>query len=342
MKVAIHHREGSFSERWIQFCRDNNLEFKIVNCYSTNIIREVKDCDLVLWHYHHNDYRDMLFAKELLFALEQSGKIVFPNFKTGWSFDDKLGQKFLLQSLGLPLISTYSFYEKKPALDWIKDTSFPKVFKLRGGAGSANVQIVRTKKHARRLVRTAFNKGFPVFKGKTYFIDRLKKYNSGVITLSQMLKSSLRLFIKRKSSRMFTPEKGYVYFQDFFPNQEGDIRIIVIGDKAFGIKRLVLKNDFRASGSGKILYDRKFFSKETLSLAFEVSKRLDSQCCAIDFIYRDSKPFIVEVSYGFTQGVYENCQGFWDKDLNWVEGPFNPQEWIINNLIKQHDCKTVA
>ena len=342
MKVAIHHREGSFSERWIQICKDNNIEFKIVNCYSSNIIQEVKDCDLILWHYHHNDYRDMLFAKQLLFALEQSGKIVFPNFNTGWSFDDKLGQKFLLESLELPLISTYSFYDKKTALGWIKDTSFPKVFKLRGGAGSANVQIVRNQNHARRLVRNAFSKGFPAFNGRKYFLDRLKKYNSGVISLRQMLKSSLRLIFKRESSRLISSEIGYVYFQDFFPNQDGDIRIIVIGEKAFGIKRLVLENDFRASGSGKILYDRKYFNKETLTLAFEVSKRIESQCCAIDFIYRNSKPFIVEVSYGFTQKGYENCQGYWDKDLNWIEGPFNPQEWIIKNLINQYDCQTVA
>jgi|TARA_R100000501_G_C2628296_1_gene122500 glutathione synthase/RimK-type ligase-like ATP-grasp enzyme len=339
MKLAIHEREGSFSQRWIQFCENNQISHKVLDFYSTDIVQELEDCDIVLWHFHHNDYKDLLFAKQLLFSLEQAGKLVFPNSKTVWHFDDKLGQKFLLESLGLPLIPTYSFFKKKAALDWIENSTFPKVFKLRRGAGSANVQIVKNKSSAKRITKKAFSKGFPDFDGKSYFLGRYKKYQNGIISLKELLKSSLRLFIDRKYSNLFPTEKGYVYFQDFFPDQNGDIRIIVIGKKAFGIKRLVLKNDFRASGSGKILYDKEFFDKKTLSLAFKTARKLESQVCAIDFIYKKSDPYIVEISYGFNQIGYEDCKGYWSDDLNWIQGPFNPQEWIIENIIEQYDSE---
>ena len=94
MRLAIHHREGSYSNQWIPYCQINEIPFKIVNCYSINIIQDVKDCDALLWHHHHGDYRDVLFAKQLIFSLEQSGIKVFPNYYASWHFDDKVGQKY--------------------------------------------------------------------------------------------------------------------------------------------------------------------------------------------------------------------------------------------------------
>ena len=40
------------------------------------------------------------------------------------------------------------------------------------------------------------------------------------------------------------------------------VRVIVINDKAFAIKRMVRKNDFRASGSGIIEYDKENLTDE--------------------------------------------------------------------------------
>jgi glutathione synthase/RimK-type ligase-like ATP-grasp enzyme len=61
-----------------------------------------------------------------------------------------------------------------------------------------------------------------------------------------------------ETEKKFNPEKNYVYFQDFIPQNDFDIRIIVIGKRAFAIKRMVRKGDFRASGSGNIKYDPYF------------------------------------------------------------------------------------
>ena len=62
--------------------------------------------------------------------------LFFPNFKTVWHFDDKLGQKYLFESIKAPLVTSYAFLYKAGALLWANKASFPKVFKLRGGAGS--------------------------------------------------------------------------------------------------------------------------------------------------------------------------------------------------------------
>ena len=80
MKIGIHSRKNSFSDRWIKYCIENYIEYKIVNCYSNDIMDQLEDCDALMWHFHHAEPRDFLFAKQLLYSIQLSGKIVFPDF----------------------------------------------------------------------------------------------------------------------------------------------------------------------------------------------------------------------------------------------------------------------
>ena len=173
MKIAIHERSGSFSDRWIEHCKKNKIPFKLVNAYDNDIINQIHDCSHFIWHFFHNDYRDMLFAKELIKSIELKNIKVFPNSDTCWFFDDKVGQKYLLESVQAPLVKTYVFYNKFDAIRWINSVDFPKIFKLRVGAGSLNVFMVKTKKHAIRLVKKAFSKGFPIHSRELLLKERI-------------------------------------------------------------------------------------------------------------------------------------------------------------------------
>ena len=97
MKIGIQQSKGSFSERWISYCDAHEIEYKLVDCYKTDIIQQLSDCDALMWHIHQNSPRDILFAKQLIFSVEASGKRVFPDYHTVWHFDDKVGQKYLLE-----------------------------------------------------------------------------------------------------------------------------------------------------------------------------------------------------------------------------------------------------
>lgn len=333
MKLAIHHRPGSFSDRWIAHCKRKNIPFKIVNCFDTDIIEQLKDCDALLWHHHHGHFKDVLTAKRILFALEHAGIKVFPNFKTGWHFDDKVAQKYLLEAIDAPLVPSYVFYDKKEALDWAHQTDYPKVWKLKGGAGSTNVQLVRTKNEAQKKIKKAFGKGFSQFNRRGYFKERIRKYKSGQDNFIGVLKGLGRFIFTPDFANKYGREKGYVYFQDFIPNNNSDTRIVVVSDKAAGEKRYSRKNDFRASGSGD--FDYKNIELSAVKLAFKTVSQLKLQSVAFDFIFDEKKrPLIVEMSYGFgTKGI-SNVPGYWDKDLNWHKGKFYPQEWIIEDLLQ--------
>ncbi|MCC3308769.1 ATP-grasp domain-containing protein [Psychrobacter sanguinis] len=334
MKIAIHHREGSFSERWLQYCIKNNISYKIVNAFDNDIIHQVKDCDIFMWHHHHGKFKDVLTAKRILFALEQAGIIVFPNFNTGWHFDDKVAQKYLLEAIGAPLVPSYVFYEQAEALAWAKQTSFPKVFKLKGGAGAKNVKLVRSYKEAKKIIHQAFNKGFAQFDKLGNLKERFNKFKAGQDSLIGVLKGAGRLVVTPEFSRLQNNENGYVYFQDFIPNNKSDTRVIIINRKAFAIKRMVRTGDFRASGSGNIIYDIDSINIKTIELAFSVNEILRSQCVAFDFVLDDDgNPLIVEISYGFSIEAYDQCPGYWDENLNWYTKKFNPQYWMIESLL---------
>ncbi|WP_168400095.1 ATP-grasp domain-containing protein [Acinetobacter indicus] len=335
MKIAIHHRENSFSDKWIKYCEINNIDYKIVNAFDNNIIAQIQDCDVFMWHHHHSEFKDVLIAKKILYSLEHAGIKVFPDFKTGWHFDDKVAQKYLLEAIDAPLVPSYVFYDKQRALDWAKQTEYPKVFKLKGGAGAANVKLVKSYSQAISLINKAFGRGFAQFDRIGYFNERLSKYKKGKDTLLGVLKGFARIFIIPEFAKYQPVEKGYIYFQEFIPNNDFDTRVVIInGEVAAAEKRFVRKGDFRASGSG--LFDYEDINIDLIKVAFDVAYKLDLQSVAFDFILdKNKKPLIIEISYGFGVTGINNVPGYWDSNLKWHEGEFNPQEWMIENLIKK-------
>jgi hypothetical protein len=333
--IAIHPRENSFSEKWIEYCEINNIEYKLVNCFSSSIIAELKNCSFLLWHWHHYDYKATLMARQLTSSLElkQDFKI-FPNIKTCWHFDDKIGQKYLLESINAPMVKSYVFYTKTEASIWIENTSFPKVFKLRGGAGAVNVKLINNKKEAKKYVKKSFSSGFSISRFEN-FKNRLGHFKRDYTLQSFFnLGKGLYRIVHPSKDLKNIKEKNYLYAQEFIPNNDCDIRVIIIGEKAFAIKRMVRADDFRASGSGIILYDIDEIPKECIEISFKVTEQLGTQCTAFDFVFDGENYLIIEISFGFSQRGYLNCPGYWDKKLNFIPTKFHPEYFIIENLLK--------
>lgn len=332
--IAIHHSRGSYSERWISYCDTHNIAYKIVDCYASNIVDQLKDCDAIMWHHSHINQKDILFAKQLLFSLQQSGMKVFPDFNTGWHFNDKLGQKYLLEAINVPHAPSYVFFTKKDAFEWIARTIFPKVFKLRSGASSANVMLVHSATGAMRLTEQAFGKGFSQYNAYGSLRERFRMFKMGMTGVKDVVKGLGRFLVPPPSAVTAGKERGYIYFQDFIEGNDYDLRVIVISNKAYAIKRMVRKNDFRASGSGVILYGKDEIDIDAIRLSFEAAKKINSQCLALDIVFKDTKPLVLEISYGVLISGYDKCPGYWDSDLNWHEIKFNPYGWIIEDMLK--------
>ena len=340
MKIAIHNSPNSFAQEWIAYCEAAKIEFSVVNCYEVDIIEKLKSFDGLMWHFHHMAVKDIVMARSLLHSLQHADYPTFPDYETMWHFDDKIAQKYLMEALELPVVQSYTFYSKDDTMKWIDSSEFPKVFKLRGGAGSFNVKLVRNKSEARRLTRIMFSRGMNNYRSIENLQERFRLFKKGKIGWWSLMKGVFRLFKKPMYNRVIGREISYTYWQDFVPNNEGDFRVVVIGNKAFAIKRMNRENDFRASGSGVILYDKEHFENSLIRFAFNAAESLKMQCVGFDILNDGVNNYkIVEVSYGFSKAGYTDCSGYWDKQLRWYPEKFNPYQWMVDDFIKKMDTR---
>ena len=334
--LAIHTNSGSFATGWVEYCAAHNLHFKEVDCFSSDIVDQLQGCNALLWHWEHHDYRAALFARQLIASFERMGLLVFPSSSTCWHYDDKVGQKYLLEAVKAPLIPSHVFYDEKTAMNWLSASRVPLVWKLRGGAGSQNVKLVRNLEQARQIVRRSFRRGWRASRLHA-LRERLWKFRRApdLVGFANIGRGLARAIIPHEKYRNQSVEKNYVYFQEFLPGNNHDIRVIVIGDRAFAIKRMVRDGDFRASGSGIILHDPNTIPADCLRISFEVTRSIESQCCAFDFVFSQNEWKIVEISYAFSLAGYDDCPGFWDSRMAWHCGSFRPEYFIIEDVLSR-------
>ncbi len=336
MKLAINDIQGSFSSNWIKYCKLHQIDYDIVNCRDVDIMERIKNYDGLLWHWGPSEAK---YAIALTWAIERLGIKVFPDFNTCWHFDNKVYQKYMIEVSGLKSVPTYIFYDKASALDWLEKSTFPIVFKLRNGASSLNVKLIKTLSQGKKIIRKAFSTGFNPIDRKSVLTNQIWKFNRDKSVHSFLgIINGLRIFFAGHNlSRIVSKEKGYVYFQDFISNNSFDTRVVVIGNRCFALRRYNRTNDFRASGSGLIKYEHELFDKRLFSMAFELSKKFSLQSVACDFIYSgEGLPLLIEFSYGFMAGkVYEECHGYWDEELNWRDEKILPEFFIIEDFIKK-------
>ena len=333
--LAIHKCKGRFADRWIEYCLQNGIDFKIVNCYRSDIIEQLSDVKGFLWHWNNDDPIALKFGRAIIASAEAMGITVFPNWDTCWHYDDKVSQKYLLEAIGVPLVPSYVFYDMREALEWIDKTTFPKVFKLSGGSGSSNVRLVKNAGEAKRLVQKAFTKGFdPV---DIYFKDtklKLRKIKKASILLQKI--KNIPAAYKDSKRNKFIRQKdcGYIYFQDFIPDNDFDTRVTIIGNRAFAFTRNTRKKDFRASGSGEIVYDLKRIRLDCIKIGFDIAEKIGAQSLAIDFVISENNEIqVLEISYCYQAEAVYNCLGHWDIKMVWHEGKMWPQDAILIDLL---------
>lgn len=330
MKIGVHVNEDAlFDSKWISLLKKYGCEVEALDFKSEDSFERLILCDGAMWHYHH-DPLDKQVAPKILDVIETVCKIpVWPNHSTRWHFDEKVSQSYILKALGEPSVKSWVFWDKKEAIEFIDSARYPLVFKLSVGAGSANIIKIDSKEMARIYVDRMFDYGiFP------YSMNEYKSQRSLMETAKKTVKEVLfpeRIILPS----YFQIQKGYAYFQEFIPNNTYDIRITVIGNRAFGFIRHNREDDFRASGSGCIEYDSFKIPEEAIKTAFKISEKMGFQSMAYDFLINNGKPIVNEMSYGYLDKAVYDCPGHWDNDLNWHEGNMWPEEAHVIDFIDE-------
>jgi len=219
--------------------------------------------------------------------------------------------------------------------DHCRAATYPLVLKLAGGITSENVRLLKS------------------FAEAEYWINRM--FGSGATTLEppvggprgagRRFRESLGYLIKGvppRGSDRSDLQRGYVLLQEFLPGNDFDTRVTVIGKRAFGFRRMNRPGDFRASGSGRIDFDPAKVDPQIVRLAFRAQQKLESQSLAIDGMYWQGRPVIVEISYYYEGWALTECPGHWelhgtpeDGRLEWVPGSVRPDDAILDDFLEE-------
>lgn len=247
-------------------------------------------------HNQYEKYLGWLFLNTAKYRSIQS----YPNYNTAWHYDDKNAQDVLMNIASIKVIPTSVFYSYETAVSSLLECDYPLVFKLKSGAGSSNVSLVRNEKNARRIAKRMFAGG--LYSGQGY--GKMKYY----YRLKRWFAYSRRILVSNPS-----PERNYLYIQKYIPNAKYDLRITVIGDRGYAFKRYNRPNDFRASGSGLIDYNIDDSDIGLISMLINYSKDRGFQTMAYDIIKdTEGTAYCNEMSYTFDDVAINECSTYYD------------------------------
>jgi glutathione synthase/RimK-type ligase-like ATP-grasp enzyme len=318
----------------------NNINFIHLSINDNDFWNKVRSVDLIMFKWPNNDNMHQLSS--LLRPLLELHEIkYFPNQSTSWHFDDKIKQYFLLSSIGSPVVPTNVYFSKQQAVEFANRTEYPIIAKLTKGASSSNVIMLKNRRQALRHISKAFSsKGISA----TYFgshLQIIKTLNLNPRAILVFYLKKIRRLLYSIDDAYWQKHKNYVLFQEFLPGNEYDTRVTTVGQRVHAFRRFVRKNDFRASGGETWDINPEQIDSRMLRIALEISKKMNFQTMAYDFIYdRKHEPKIVEISNLYGQPGYPDfLNGYWDNNLNRVEGRFWPQHLELTDMLDMPGLK---
>jgi len=349
--IAIHpdrvrQKNGemqSFSERWTELAKEAGIEVRRVDAFAPDFLDQLEGCDGFMWRFGFVPPERVL-AKRLLPAIEHAlGIPVFPSWKTAWHFEDKVAQHYLLEAAGIPMPRTWVFWKQATALEFCREATYPLVMKLSTGFQSANVRLLRSPKEAAYWIGQLFGTGV------TSLAAPPASRAARALRRGREAARVLRGKSPRPLDRRSELQRGYFYVQEFLEGNDFDTRVTVVGDRAFGYRRMNRPNDFRASGSGRPDWDCSQIDPQFVRLAFRVARQLQTQSVAIDGMRRGEAHVLGEISYTYVSWMVRECPGHWvlrgDPDageLEWVEGHLRPDDAIFQDFVAQLDARATT
>lgn len=292
--------------RYVRFCQNNTVPYEFYDIEKSNWLDEAKKFDIIICHVQTTPYYKSMIEKKLYIIQELLKIHCFPSFHEVIQYEDKCFSHDLYKLYNLPSIPTVVTNSYEEALQMIDDAKYPFISKTTIGASSSGVELIKSKREAKRLVRRIFSK-----KG-------------------------------RRTYHPYLNQKNYLYKQEFIDDASYDLRIILVGNRAFGYYRYPHKGDFRASGSG--IYEKKEIPLEALQLAIRVKESLGCLQLGVDLLYspKSRQYYIIETSL-FNQIdtpeqlMVNGIAGYYDvsdcEEIKFVSGKYWVQELLMKEVI---------
>lgn len=245
--------------KYLRFLQNNEFPYSLYNIHASDWIEKVQSLDVIIGVPSSIPFLLEEIQRKYYFLERYMGKICYPSTEHAFLYENKQLEAYLSELHGFPFVKTYISHDKNEALELIKKLQYPVVSKIDPSSGSIGVELIPDLKRCRKLVERAFS-------------------NNG-----------------RKTYLNYFRQKNYIYLQDFVPNDGNDIRVILVGNMAFGYYRKAPQGEFRASGMN--LYEMGGLPEESIRIAYQLNREIKSPMIVVDML-RDlnGKYTIIEYS----------------------------------------------
>jgi glutathione synthase/RimK-type ligase-like ATP-grasp enzyme len=248
--------------RWTRYCRffeHNSFHYEIYNLHAHDWLEHAEKYDVIVGIPSCESYHLQEMQRKYYVLEAFLGKTCYPNTGHALLYEDKSLEAYISKAFGLPFVNTYISHDKQDAMRLVETLAYPVVSKIVPASGSLGVELVRSRQDARRIVDQAFSRN------------------------------------GRKTHVLHFRQKNFVYFQDYVPSDGYDIRVMVIGNRAFGFYRKAPQGDFRASGMD--LVEKRELPADAIKIAWAVNKAVRSPMLVVDMLHGlDGRYYIIEFS----------------------------------------------
>jgi len=257
--IVRDYGDSPWWTKYVRFLQTNTIEFELYNVHTSNWLEKSKEFQLILGIPSSTAYH-LEEVRRKYYVLEKHQKIpCYPSFEETLLYEDKILELYLSQVYGFPFAETFATNDLAEALNAVQELPFPVVSKMVPCAGSLGVELIRSARKCRRIIKAAFS-------------------NFG-----------------RKTHVHYFREKNRVYLQRFLPNDGYDLRIIIVGKSVFGYFRKVPRGDFRASGMN--LVEWRSLPLDAMRLATSINRRLQFPMLVVDMVGSSDGGYkIIEIS----------------------------------------------
>lgn len=325
----------SWTHAWKAGLENRNIPFNFLMWNDSGILDAMATADVILHSISHFSTEELKISRQLLIAAHLAGKVVFPSLYDLWHYDDKVAQTALLKFTNRLHPKTVLLLNDKETDPLGGTLSLPVIHKLRGGSGSYNVSKLTSRDELEKTYKKMFGQGL---QSKPKLLFKIWSTVKSVRSTKDFYKKLLRAGDLRKSysvAKHLPADRNYLYLQEFVSGLTFDLKIVIVNKKLGYLCRRIRSNDFRASGSNNIFYDRSMISNDVIEECLAAFHALNMTCAGFDVVIDPNTgiPSILEVSYGFSHKAIYDCGVYYDLAAKaWVDRPLDVPLEILKAL----------
>lgn len=335
MRICIGKDSYGWDEKFAKaldeyIARGLDIKYEVVDLDKSDWIESLKPFDSVIWNPSYMGLKSAGHYKEKIFFIEHYlNKKVMPSYQTVWAFESKIAESYFFKNFNVPTPETIATFSFKDAIDQLSKAKMPIVVKESEGAAGKGVRLVSDKKKY-------YNELLLDFAEKKWAEERLK-LNPKSIIIKNITRKWLWYYILKRF-KILRSGRGAAYWQRFLPDNPGDLRIVVVGNFATGFWRQNRKNDFRASGSGKINFDREL-PEEIVLYLIRFTNQMGYDSMVYDVMFEKNDFLITEMSYNCPdKNTYKKnfVYRLIDGNLQKQEGHFWIEELWVKAFVEKY------